>query len=182
MFFSSESLSIPPAPNSKSMYPWLTHTWNSYYFLQDESFQSVIYIKVVPLFFCTKPVGKILFSIKYCSVYPSSPSRHHGLKHTTWSSLFNCLISLHSTTDRLFIFIFSMNKSFNYLPDTFFSSTDGNTIFLPIWNRKLQDAVSVSKVPKCSLLPQSWPSHRNLAISLFIPPPSLWNSPLRIAQ
>lgn len=102
---------------------------------------------------------------------PLTDSRHGLLKHTTWSSLFNYLISLHSTTDRLFVFIFFPWTShlINY-QTLFFLQSMEITRFLPIWKRKLQDAVSFSEVPKRSLLPQSFQSHGNLAISLFIPP------------
>lgn len=106
--------------------------------------QSVIYIRAVLFFFSTQNLRGKYGSLPNTAASPPPPSRHNYLKHTTWSSLFNCLISLHSTTDRLFIFIFSMNKSFNYYQTLFFSSTDGKTIFLPIWKRKLQDAVGVS--------------------------------------
>lgn len=151
------------------------------YFLLDSSFWITVSIRVV-LFFPLSGLSENMVLHQILQNPSPSPSRHNCLKHTTWSSLFNCLISLHSTTDRLFIFIFSMNKSFNN-QTLFFSSIDGNTIFLPIWKRKSEDAVSISEVPKCSLLPQFLQSHRNPAISLFIPPPtSLLNSPLRIAQ
>lgn len=150
------------------------------YFLLDLSFWIIVSIRVV-LFFPLSGLSENMVLHQILQNPSPSPSRHNCLKHTTWSSLFNCLISLHSTTDRLFIFIFSMNKSFNNQTLFFFNRWKYN--ISANLKRKLEDAVSVSEVPKCSLLPQFLQSHRNPAISLFIPPPtSLLNSPLRIAQ
>lgn len=130
----------------KSMCLWLTRAWNVHCLFPSGLQFSVCYLHESFNFFPrTTPEGEPSFTIQEHRVDPSSPSRHNHLKHTTWSSLFNCLISLHSTTDRLFIFIFSMNKSFNY--HFFFSSINGNTVFLPNSKKKIARCSQCQKSP-----------------------------------
>lgn len=105
---------------------------------------------------------------------PPTDSRHGLLKHTTWSSLFNYLISLHSTTDRLFVFIFFPWTShlINY-QTLFFSSIDGNNKISANLKKKIarcsqfqwsSQTLSASSVLSKSREPGNFPFHSPLPL------------------